>query len=363
MCKLNVTLRLRVLVHVPYINRPLPLTLGCTDHQCPPHPEHSYRSTSSGRLERDLRRREHDALLALLRGENIFSASGQRVLARVRRRKERCPRAGSCRESGMSEEAKKADCAGGDSGGGRHPERGRKEEGGDDEDEEECGSKEEDGEGSENEHDHADTSRLKTPLTPEAWRDVLAALERSLRLVRGAGRAGEEEEKQRRPQRRRQMATVDPSDISSVTNDGGRLGHRQASLLSAAPKPGSLSPEPPRPRSSRSTNRNGGGALGPAGGDDDLCGASSCVSRPHPRSCDANPRKAYGERRCERSGRSEVEEVSSERAGGGATRTTVLRLKRSEFVRPSLGGQPCTAHKKAVWFFVFYSCYTVRDSS
>lgn len=259
-------------------------------------------STSSGRLERDLRRREHDALLALLRNEDVIAASGQSVLARVRRKEQRL-RAGSRLKGDLSGAATAAAGVGDDSSGGGHSSF--------------CGDEEEEeGEvGSDTEKDHVGTSPLQTPLTPEAWRNVLAALERSLRLFRGNGRAGEEEE-QRRPRRRRHTMTAGPA-VSSTVNDGRRPGHRQASP-SAAPRQGSLSPEPPRPRcrsSNRPIDRSGGGILDPAGGDEDRCDSSSCDSRPHPRSFGTSPRKAYGGRRCKRS---QAEGVSPESPEGGA---------------------------------------------
>lgn len=298
----------------PVVIAPCPSVLFVLTIDTHPYPEHDYRSTSSGRLERDLRRREHDALLALLRGENVISDSGHRVLARIRR-KERRPRARFCRESGVSEEIKQAGYVGKDSGRGRYPEGGGAENSVEEEDEGACGSKEEgeDEEGGENEDDHTDASRLKTPLSPEEWRDVLAALKHSLR-IRGISGAGEEEQLQRRPRRRRQMATADPTIKASTSSDGGRPGHRQTPLLSAASRPGSLSPEPPRLRghssssSSCSSDHNGSGVLDPAEGNGDICGSPSCDSRPHRTTCSANPQKACVGRRCERS---EVEEVSS----------------------------------------------------
>lgn len=303
-------------------------------------PTMRYHSTSSGRLERDLRRREHDALLALLRDENIIAASDQSVQARMRRKEARLRAGGSRRESGVSGAAATAAGGVGDvSAGGRHYSF--------------CGDKEdEEGEvGSGNEDDHLGTSSpLKTPLTPEAWRNVLTALERSLRLVRGAGRAEKEEEGQRRPRRRRQTAAAAGPDTSSATNDGCRSGHRQASP-STAPRPGSgsLSPEPPSPRSrssSRSVGRNGRDVLDPAGGDEDRCHSPPCDSRPPPRSVGSSPRKAYGGRRCERS---EVEGVSLEPPGGaGRIASLIFSTERiyPVFASPAPAATyPCTARE------------------
>lgn len=236
----------------------------------------------------------------------------------MRRKEARLRAGGSRRESGVSGAAAAAGGVGDVSAGGHYSF---------------CGDKEdEEGEvGSDNEDDHLGTSSpLKTPLTPEAWRNVLTALERSLRLVRGAGRAAEEEEGQRRPRRRRQTAAAAGPDTSSATNDGCQSGHRQASP-SPAPRPGSgsLSPEPPRPRSrssSRSVDRNGRDVLDPEGGDEDPCDSPSCYSRPPPRSVGASPRKAYGGRRCERS---EVEGVSFKSPrGAGRTASLIFSAER-----------------------------------
>lgn len=288
--------------YVPCTNRPPALRCGCL-YLALLVPTMRCRSTSSGRLERDLRRREHDALLALLLNENIIAASGQSVLARMRRKEQRL-RAGSSLESNLSGVTTAAAGVGDDSSGDGHSSS--------------CGNKEEEEceVGSDTEADHVGASSLKTPLTPEAWRNVLAALERSLRLFRGASQAGEEEE-QRRPRRRRYMA-VAGADVSSAVNGGCRSGHRQTPP-SAAPRQGSLSPKPPSPRhcsSSRPIDLNGGGVLGPEGGDEDRCDSPSCDSRPHPRSVGASPRKAYGGRRCERSEAEGVSSESPERGGG-----------------------------------------------
>ena len=206
-----------------------------------------------------------------------------------------------------------------------------------------CGDKEdEEGEvGNDHEDDHVGISQLKTPLTPEAWRSVLAELKRSLRLVRGADRAGEEE--QRRPRRRRQTTAACP-DTSSAINDGGRPGHRQASP--SATRPGSSSPEPPRPRSrssSRSTDRNGGSVLDPVGGDKVNCDALSCDSGPQRRKFGASPRKSFGGRRFERS---ELEKVSSDPPGRAGGPHRLCTTGCTPFARPGPGSYPYTTREQ-----------------